>query len=202
MRFKNPSRPINAGDVGLAIEAVSTQVLQDLRTTVATLTLDNGFTVTGAAACGVFTPFDRDIGAKLAIEAAKEKVYELLAFASHEQAFQAAKAKHAEERASALKRMQERDEAEQEQRRRMVDRLTRQTEAKAEAYQSSHPAKAEELRQDEPAGKAMPAQEPSISPEVRAKQRLTAAFEDAIEGLTKEQYDTLPDTVIFHVARE
>lgn len=53
------------------------------------LTLKNGFTVTGESACASPDNFDAEVGRKIALENAKQKVWPLMGYALKEQLFQA-----------------------------------------------------------------------------------------------------------------
>lgn len=53
--------------------------------TVCVLTLHNGFTVTGESACASPANFNAEIGAKIAREKAKEKIWPLLGFRLRDQ---------------------------------------------------------------------------------------------------------------------
>jgi hypothetical protein len=61
-----------------ADQAVSGPELQPLKLlTIAVLVLKNGFTVTGESACASPENFDAELGAKIAIQKAKDKIWAL-----------------------------------------------------------------------------------------------------------------------------
>ena len=71
---------VHARDVDAAISKIEFLLLPDGRTTLCTLTLDNGFTVHGMAACVDRANYDKTTGEDNALQKAKDKVWELLGF--------------------------------------------------------------------------------------------------------------------------
>ena len=71
---------VTQADVDSAIAKVDYVVLPDGRTTIALLTLDNGFTVRGESACVVLEEFDQAKGEHYALEDAKKWVWRFLGF--------------------------------------------------------------------------------------------------------------------------
>lgn len=67
-------------DVEAAIKSVEYVVLPDGRTTIALITLDNGFTVRGESACVDKANFDKAKGETYALSDAKRKIWPLLGF--------------------------------------------------------------------------------------------------------------------------
>lgn len=67
-------------EVQVAIKKSEFTVLQDGRTTVALLTLDNGFTVRGESSCVSKENFDQEMGEGIATKDAFDKVWMLLGF--------------------------------------------------------------------------------------------------------------------------
>ena len=59
------------------IKYVDYHVFQTTQLTVCCLTLQNGFTVTGESACASPENFDADIGRKIALDNAKNKIWAL-----------------------------------------------------------------------------------------------------------------------------
>lgn len=76
--MKAPS--VSEAEVHAAIRKYEYTVLQDGRTTIALLTLDNGFTVRGESACVSAENFNEAYGAELAAKDAIRKVWMLLGF--------------------------------------------------------------------------------------------------------------------------
>lgn len=64
-----------------ACRAVSFTLLPDLRTTIATVTMPNGYTVKGQSACLFGENFDAEIGQRVALEDAKRQMWPLLGYA-------------------------------------------------------------------------------------------------------------------------
>lgn len=64
-----------------ACRAVSFTILPDLRTTIATVTMPNGYTVKGQSACLFAENFDAEIGQRVALEDAKRRMWPLLGYA-------------------------------------------------------------------------------------------------------------------------
>src|SRR5690606_13892602 len=62
------------------IKKVEYTVLQDGRTTVALLTLDNGFTVRGESSCLDIKDFNQEVGQDIALKVATSKVWAFLTF--------------------------------------------------------------------------------------------------------------------------
>lgn len=71
---------VNSRDVDAAITKIEYMRLPDMRTTLCTLTLDNGFTVHGMAACVDVDNYVQATGEDIALQNAKDKVWELLGF--------------------------------------------------------------------------------------------------------------------------
>lgn len=67
-------------DVEAAIAKVEYVVLPDGRTTIALITMDNGFTVRGESACVLESEFDAALGERYALEDAKRQVWRFLGF--------------------------------------------------------------------------------------------------------------------------
>lgn len=67
-------------DIEAAIMKVDYTVLQDGRTTICLLTLDNGFTVHGESICASISVFDPVKGQEIALRNAKEQVWKFLGF--------------------------------------------------------------------------------------------------------------------------
>lgn len=74
-----PTR-VSEAEVDAAIRKVQYTVLQDMRTTIALLTLDNGFTVRGESSCVCVENFDKDLGESIALRNARNTVWMLLGF--------------------------------------------------------------------------------------------------------------------------
>lgn len=64
-------------DINAKIKDAKFTVLEDGRTTICNLYLENGFTVRGESACVSKENFNQAIGEQIAFENAKEKVWEL-----------------------------------------------------------------------------------------------------------------------------
>lgn len=64
-------------DINAKIKDAKFTVLEDGRTTICNLYLENGFTVRGESACVSKENFNKSIGEQIAFENAKEKVWEL-----------------------------------------------------------------------------------------------------------------------------
>lgn len=71
---------VTQAGVDAAIKSVDYVVLPDGRTTIAMLTLDNGFTVRGESSCVCKENFREDLGQQYALENAKNQVWRLLGF--------------------------------------------------------------------------------------------------------------------------
>ena len=71
---------VTEADVAAAIVKTEYVVLPDGRTTIAMLTLDNGFTVRGESSCVCVENFDYAKGEHYALEKAKDEVWQLLGF--------------------------------------------------------------------------------------------------------------------------
>lgn len=67
-------------DVDKAIQGVQYTLLQDGRTTIALLTLDNGFTVRGESSCVCIENYDREKGEEISKRRAVDQVWMLLGF--------------------------------------------------------------------------------------------------------------------------
>lgn len=75
-----PAPRVTEADVDAAIRFDDYQILRDGRTTICTLTLDNGFSVRGESSCVSIANFDADVGQRIAYKNAREKVWQLLGF--------------------------------------------------------------------------------------------------------------------------
>lgn len=64
-------------DINAKIRDAKFTILEDGRTTICNLYLENGFTVRGESACVSKENFNQTIGEQIAFENAKEKVWEL-----------------------------------------------------------------------------------------------------------------------------
>lgn len=73
---------VHPRDVDNAIQADKTTytLLPDGRTTICTLTLDNGFTVRGEASCVSIENYNKQVGEEIALQKAKDNVWPLLGF--------------------------------------------------------------------------------------------------------------------------
>lgn len=81
MSFKKGEAPrVTIEQVNLAIKKADYTLLPDGRTTICTLTLDNGFTVRGESSCVFIENFDPEIGAPLAFKKATDQVWGYLGF--------------------------------------------------------------------------------------------------------------------------
>jgi len=95
---------VTLADVEAAIAKVEYVVLPDGRTTIALLTLDNGFTVRGESACVVAAEFNQSLGEQYALNDAKTQVWRFLGFRladlrhRHEEALRVVTAMDAEDR--------------------------------------------------------------------------------------------------------
>lgn len=75
-------------DVLGAIKKEDYTVLNDGRTTICQLTLQNGFTVVGVSACVAPKNFDKEIGQNIAKDNAVEKVWELEGYLLRQRLFE------------------------------------------------------------------------------------------------------------------
>lgn len=71
---------VTEADVDAAIVGDTYTVLPDGRTTICTLTLDNGYTVRGEASCVCVENFDRALGEQYSYADARRRVWPLLGF--------------------------------------------------------------------------------------------------------------------------
>lgn len=71
---------VNPEDIDAAIAKIEYVLLPDGRTTICLLTLDNGFTVRGEAACVDIRNYVQSTGQEYALADAKRKVWPLLGF--------------------------------------------------------------------------------------------------------------------------
>lgn len=71
---------VTPAEVQAAIKKVEYTVLQDGRTTVALLTLDNGFTIRGESSCADIKNFNEQLGQEIALKDATSKVWAFLGF--------------------------------------------------------------------------------------------------------------------------
>ena len=67
-------------EVQAAIKKVDYTILQDGRTTIAMLTLDNGFTIRGESSCVDIKNFNQGLGEEIALKDATSKVWAFLGF--------------------------------------------------------------------------------------------------------------------------
>ena len=82
---KNLNAPrVTPEDITDAIVSAAYYVFPGTQTTICLLTLTNGFTVTGESACASPENYDEEVGNKIARDAAKDKIWELLGFALKE----------------------------------------------------------------------------------------------------------------------
>lgn len=72
-------------DVQNKIVSVDYFVMPDGRTTIAHVTLDNSFTVRGESSCVSIVNFNKELGEKLALEKAMNKIWELEGYLLAEQ---------------------------------------------------------------------------------------------------------------------
>lgn len=72
-------------DIQNKITSVDYFIMPDGRTTIAHVTLDNGFTVRGESSCVSVINFNKELGEKLALEKAISKIWELEAYLLAEQ---------------------------------------------------------------------------------------------------------------------
>lgn len=68
---------LTQNDIDAKIKDVKFTILEDGRTTICNLYLENGFTVRGESSCVSKDNFNKDIGEQIALENAKNKVWEL-----------------------------------------------------------------------------------------------------------------------------
>ena len=68
---------LTQNDIDAKIKDVKFTVLEDGRTTICNLYLENGFTVRGESSCVSKDNFNKNIGEQIALENAKNKVWEL-----------------------------------------------------------------------------------------------------------------------------
>ena len=68
---------LTQNDIDAKTKDAKFTVLEDGRTTICNLYLENGFTVRGESACVSKDNFNKDIGEQIALENAKNKVWEL-----------------------------------------------------------------------------------------------------------------------------
>ena len=64
-------------DIDAKIKDAKFTILEDGRTTICNLYLENGFTIRGESSCVSKDNFNKDIGEQIALENAKNKVWEL-----------------------------------------------------------------------------------------------------------------------------
>lgn len=85
MTYEKGKAPrITPAAVEAAISGVAFTLLPDMRTTIATVTLQNGFTVRGQSSCVFEENFDAEIGQRIALEDAKRQIWPLLGYALRE----------------------------------------------------------------------------------------------------------------------
>lgn len=68
---------LTQSDIDAKIKDAKFTILEDGRTTICNLYLENGFTVRGESSCVSKDNFNKDIGEQIALENAKNKVWEL-----------------------------------------------------------------------------------------------------------------------------
>lgn len=68
---------LTQNDIDTKIKDAKFTILEDGRTTICNLYLENGFTVRGESSCVSKDNFNKDIGEQIALENAKNKVWEL-----------------------------------------------------------------------------------------------------------------------------
>lgn len=68
---------LTQNDIDAKIKDAKFTILEDGRTTICNLYLENGFTVRGESSCVSKDNFNKDIGEQIALENAKNKVWEL-----------------------------------------------------------------------------------------------------------------------------
>lgn len=68
---------LTQNDIDAKIKDAKFTILEDGRTTICNLYLENGFTVRGESSCVNKDNFSKDIGEQIALENAKNKVWEL-----------------------------------------------------------------------------------------------------------------------------
>lgn len=71
---------VTPGEVQAAIKKVEYMLLMDGRTTLALVTLDNGFTVRGESSCVDIKNFNKEEGEKIALRDATRKIWAFLGF--------------------------------------------------------------------------------------------------------------------------
>lgn len=82
MSYEQGKAPrVTLADIEAACLSVSFTLLPDGRTTIATVTMQNGFTVKGQSACLFAENFDKGIGQRVALEDAKRQMWPLLGYA-------------------------------------------------------------------------------------------------------------------------
>lgn len=83
-----PAPSVKPRDIEEAIKKVDYYVFPDTTLTLCCITMYNGFTVTGESACAAIENFDAELGRKLALTNAKNKIWLLLGFLLREQLYQ------------------------------------------------------------------------------------------------------------------
>ena len=68
---------LTQNDIDAKIKDAKFTILEDGRTTICNLYLENGFTVRGESSCVSKDNFNKNIGEQIALENAKNKVWEL-----------------------------------------------------------------------------------------------------------------------------
>ena len=68
---------LTQNDIDTKIKDAKFTILEDGRTTICNLYLENGFTVRGESSCVSKDNFNKDIGEQIALENAKNKIWEL-----------------------------------------------------------------------------------------------------------------------------
>lgn len=89
------SNCVTPESINAKIKEISTYQLPETTITTAVLTLENGFTVTGESACADPANFDAELGKKIAIENAYDKIWPLEGYLLKERLFRDGLAKSA-----------------------------------------------------------------------------------------------------------
>lgn len=80
MAGANKAPRVTPKDIDNAVIAHQFHVFEGTMLTVCVVTLDNGFTITGESACASPANFNKEIGERIALENAKQKIWPLLGF--------------------------------------------------------------------------------------------------------------------------
>ena len=84
-RLKNK---LNVEDIERKIKDVKYTILEDGKTTICNIYLENGFTVRGESACVDISNFNKEIGEEIAFKNAKEKIWLLEGYLLQEKLYQ------------------------------------------------------------------------------------------------------------------